>query len=118
NQGLWKVLCYALHEISIVCAGRHNPYVIGVLVSNESVHRRQAIEILRAAPLQFNFGAEVDFIALPPFDSNRTGRSAYDCHTAAISKAENLVTRRHALQRWRGRLVRCFLFLSRDRCSE
>ena len=44
-------------------AGCQNAYVISVLINHESVDRCQAIEILRAAAMQFNFGADVDFIA-------------------------------------------------------
>ena len=98
--------------------GGQNAYVIGVLIGNESVHGCQAIEILRGAAMQFNFGADVDFIALPTFDSNRAGRRADDCYAAAISKAEVLVTRCHARQRWRGRLVQLLLFLSGDGCGD
>ena len=101
-----------------MCAGGQNSYVIGVLISYESVHGSQPIEILGAAAMQFNFGADVDFIALPPFDSYRACRRAYDCDAAAISKAEVLVPRCHARQRCRGRSVRLLFFLCGDGCGK
>ena len=97
-----------------MCAGGQNAYVIGVVISNESVHGCQAIEILRGAAMQFNFGVDVHFIALPPFDSNRACRRAYDCAAAAISQAEVLVPRYRARQQRRGRLIRLLNFLSGD----
>ena len=87
--------------------------MVRVFVHKKAINHRQTIEVLFTSGVQFDFRADVDFIAFPAFDCDRSIRRARNRHRSAIGQAVNLVPRRRARQHWR-LLRRLLIFLRCD----
>ena len=96
----------------------NNPDVIHVHVKRKIIDGGQTIQIRRGRRLQLDGRSNVDFVAIPTLDHDRTCRRSRKSYRAAILQTRSLVTRRRSLQERTRRLFLIFLRSRRNRENE
>ena len=96
----------------------NNSDVIHVFVKHKIIDNGQTIEIRRGGRLQLDGRSNVDFVAIPTLNHDRTCRCSGKSYRAAILQTRGLVTRRRSLQERTRRLFLIFLRSRRNRENE